>query len=121
LEQAAQASGGVTIPRGVQNTCRYGTWELGLAGMVVLGWQLDLMILGVFSNPWLYDSMILILLLFTQCCPLAMHPLTAAGACSVVSSLHPVNHYHEHRKDVSGVDCDCAFIWWSHSVPDCYG
>ena len=27
--------------------------------MVVLGWQLDLMILEVFSNLWFYDSMIL--------------------------------------------------------------
>jgi len=39
-------------------TCRGDTSEHGLAGMVVLGWQLDLMILEVFSNLWFYDSMI---------------------------------------------------------------
>jgi len=50
LEQAAQGSGGVTIPGGVQKMCRYGTSGHGLAGMVVLGWWLDLMILEVFSN-----------------------------------------------------------------------
>jgi len=37
LEQAAQGSGGVTIPGGVQKTCRYVTSGHGLAGMVVLG------------------------------------------------------------------------------------
>jgi len=37
LEQAAQGSSGVTIPGGVQKTCRCGTWGHGLAGMVVLG------------------------------------------------------------------------------------
>jgi len=36
-EQAAQGSGGVTIPEGVQKTCRCGTSGHGLAGMVVLG------------------------------------------------------------------------------------
>jgi len=33
-----------------KKTCRCGTSGHGLAGMVVLGWQLDLMILEVFSN-----------------------------------------------------------------------
>ena len=56
LEQAAQG-GGVTIPWGVQKTCRRGTSAYGLAGMVVLHWQLDFMILEVFSN--LHDSTIL--------------------------------------------------------------
>jgi len=36
LEQAAQGSGGVTIPGGVQKTCRYGTSGHDLAGMVVM-------------------------------------------------------------------------------------
>jgi len=36
LEQAAQGSGGVTIPGGVQKTCRHGTLGHGLAGMVGL-------------------------------------------------------------------------------------
>ena len=57
LEQAAQGSGGVTISGGVQKTRRYGTSGYGLAGTVVLGWWLDLMILEVFCN--LNDSMIL--------------------------------------------------------------
>jgi len=50
LEQAAQGSGGVTNPGGVQKTCRYGISGYGLAGMVVLGGWLDLIILEVFSN-----------------------------------------------------------------------
>ena len=54
---SSQGSSGVTIPGGVQKTCKYGTSGHGLAGMVVLGWWLDLMILEVFSN--LNDSMIL--------------------------------------------------------------
>jgi len=37
LEQASQASGGVTIPGAVQKTCKCGTSAHGLAGMVVLG------------------------------------------------------------------------------------
>jgi len=37
LKQAAQESGGVTIPGGVQKTCRCGTSGYGLAGMMVLG------------------------------------------------------------------------------------
>jgi len=37
LEQAAQGSGGVTIPGGVQKPCRCGVLGHGLAGMVVLG------------------------------------------------------------------------------------
>jgi len=57
LEQAAQGSGGVPIPGGVQKTCRCGTSGHGLAGMGVLGWRLDVMILEIFSN--LNDSMIL--------------------------------------------------------------
>jgi len=57
LEQAAQGSGGITIPGGVQKMCRSGSSGHGWAGMVVLGWRLDLMILEVFSN--LNDSMIL--------------------------------------------------------------
>jgi len=57
LDQAAQESGGVTIPGGVQKMCRYGTLGHGLAGMVELGCQLGLMILEVSSN--LHDSMIL--------------------------------------------------------------
>ena len=57
LQQAAQRSGGVPIPGGVQKMCRGGISGHGLAGMVVLGWRLDLMILELFSN--LNDSMIL--------------------------------------------------------------
>jgi len=48
------------VGRSVDNiavTCRRGTSAQGLAGMGVLGWRLDLMILEVFSN--LNDSMIL--------------------------------------------------------------
>ena len=37
LEQAAQGSGGVPIPGGVQKACSYGTLGHGLAGMMVLG------------------------------------------------------------------------------------
>jgi len=44
------------MPGGVQKTRRHGTLGYGLAGMVVMGGQLDLMILGVFSN--LNDFMI---------------------------------------------------------------
>jgi len=57
LDQAAQGSGGVPISGGVQKTHKYGTLVHGLAGMVVLGSRLDLMILEVFSN--LKDSVIL--------------------------------------------------------------
>ena len=49
-DQAAQGSGGVPILGGVQKTCRCGTWGRGLAGTVVLGGWLDLLILEVFSN-----------------------------------------------------------------------
>jgi len=56
LEQAAQESGGVTTPGGIQKKCRCGTSGHCLASMVVLGQRLDLMILEVFSN--LNDSMI---------------------------------------------------------------
>ena len=51
-----RAVGGVPIPGGVQKPCGCGTSH-GLAGMVVLGRRLDLMILEDFSN--LNDSMIL--------------------------------------------------------------
>jgi len=37
IDQVAQGSGGVTIPGGIQKTCRCGTSGHGLAGMVVLG------------------------------------------------------------------------------------
>jgi len=56
LAQAAQGSGGVPIPGGVQTPCGCGPWGQGSAGMVGLGWWLDLMISEVFSN--LSDSMI---------------------------------------------------------------
>jgi len=36
LEQAARGSGLVTIPGGVQKTCRYSTSGHGLAGMLVM-------------------------------------------------------------------------------------
>jgi len=52
LDQAAQGSGGVTIPGGVQKTCRRGTSGHGLAGVVVLGRWLDLMILEVCFRTW---------------------------------------------------------------------
>jgi len=38
------------MPGGVQKTYRCGTLGYVLVGMVVLDWQLDLMILEVFSN-----------------------------------------------------------------------
>jgi len=57
LEQAAQGSGGVIVPGGVQKACKYGTSGHGLVGMVVMGQWLNLMILKVFSNR--NDSMIL--------------------------------------------------------------
>jgi len=57
VKQGAQRSSGVTIPGGVKKASSYGTSGHGLAGMVVMGWRLDLMILGVFSN--LDDSKIL--------------------------------------------------------------
>ena len=37
LGQAAQGSGGVPIPGGVQTPCGCGTWGHGLAGLGVLG------------------------------------------------------------------------------------
>jgi len=37
LEQAAQGSGGVTIPGGVQKKCRFCTSGYGLVGMLVFG------------------------------------------------------------------------------------
>jgi len=54
LEQTVQGGGGVPIPGGVKKTCRCGTSGHGLVGLVVLGWQLDLMVLEVFSNLWFY-------------------------------------------------------------------
>jgi len=57
LAQAAQGSGGVPIPGGVQKTRGCGTWGHGLADMGVLGGWLDSMILKVFSS--LNDSVIL--------------------------------------------------------------
>ena len=57
LDQAAQGGGWVTFPGGVQKMHRCGTSGHNLAGMVVLGRWLDLMILEVFYN--LNDSMIL--------------------------------------------------------------
>jgi len=54
---AAQGSGGVPIPGGVQNPSGCGPWGHGLAGMGGLGWPLDLMTLEVFPN--LNDSGIL--------------------------------------------------------------
>jgi len=65
LEQAAQGSGGVTIPRSVQKTCRCGTSGHGLAGMVLLVGWLDFMILEIFSN--LNDSMMVISTLTINC------------------------------------------------------
>ena len=56
VRQAAQDSGGDPIPGGVQKTCRCGILGHGLAGMVVLGGWLDLMILEVFSNLRFYNS-----------------------------------------------------------------
>jgi len=50
LEQAAQGSGGIPIPGSVQKMCRYGSSGHSLAGMVVMGWRLDLVSLEVFSN-----------------------------------------------------------------------
>jgi len=53
--KAAQGSGRVTIPGGVQKMCRCGTSGHGLVGMVVLsGSWLDLRTLEVFSS--LHDS-----------------------------------------------------------------
>ena len=37
LAQAAQGSGGVPIPGGVQKLCGCGTWRHGFAGVGVLG------------------------------------------------------------------------------------
>jgi len=59
LEQADQGSGEVAIPGGVQKMCRRGASGRGLAGMVVLEWRLDLMILEVFSNLWFWRRGIL--------------------------------------------------------------
>ena len=59
-----------------KKTCGYGPSGHGLAGMVVLGWWLDLMILEVFSN--LNDSMIL-------CAPLRKHYIFSA--CSSIFTL----------------------------------
>jgi len=37
MEQSAWAGGGVSMPGGVQETCRCGTEDDGLVGMVVMG------------------------------------------------------------------------------------
>jgi len=50
LEQAAQGSGGVTIPGGLKKMCRYFTSGYVLLDMVLLDGWLDLVILEVFSN-----------------------------------------------------------------------
>jgi len=50
VAQAAQGSGGVTIPGGVQEPYRYGTEGYGLVDTVVMGCQLNELILEVFSN-----------------------------------------------------------------------
>jgi len=49
VSSVALGGGGVPIPGGVQKTCRCGT-SGRLAGVVVLGGWLDLVILEVFSN-----------------------------------------------------------------------
>lgn len=51
LEEVAQEGGEVTIPGGVQKSCRCGTEGLVFVGMVGMGWTLK-----VFS--YLNDSMI---------------------------------------------------------------
>jgi len=49
-----------SFPGRVQKTCRCGTSGHGLAGMVVLGWWLDLRILEIFSkSQWFYDFIIM--------------------------------------------------------------
>ena len=64
LEWAAQGGGGVTISGGVQETFRCCTEGHGLVGNMVVGGQLDWMILEVFSNlGWkLYGCKTLLLL-----------------------------------------------------------
>ena len=57
LEQTAQGGNWIPIPEGLQKMCRCGTLGHGLAGMVVLGWWLDLVILDIFPNLWFSDSM----------------------------------------------------------------
>ena len=42
LEQTAQESSGVTVPGGVQETCRYGTEGHGLVGNVSGRWRVRL-------------------------------------------------------------------------------
>jgi len=39
LEQAAQGSGGVTVPGGVQKTCTCSTSGHGSVGLVVMVWS----------------------------------------------------------------------------------
>ena len=60
------------VVESLEKTYRYGTSGHGLAGIVVLGWQLDFMILEVFSN--LNDSMIL-----RSCTGVRVMPGTNAG------------------------------------------
>lgn len=47
---------------------------------------------------------------FSQCFPLAIHPLNAAGPSSAVSFLHPGNNYLSTAKIFSGYLDDCAII-----------
>jgi len=49
VEWAAQGGGGVTVVGGVQRTCRCGAEDV-ISGHGVVGWQLDWMISGFFSN-----------------------------------------------------------------------
>lgn len=49
--QAAQESGGITVPGNVDNTCECGTWGHGLVvNLAVPSQRLDLMIFKGFSN-----------------------------------------------------------------------
>lgn len=58
MVEVVQRDAGVTVPEGVQDTCRHGTLEPILMAMVVSGWWLDLPTLEVFSNQKNYDSII---------------------------------------------------------------
>ena len=51
LAQATWGCGGVTIPGGVQEMCRYGTEGCRLVGMMGMGWQLDFMIFNGLFQP----------------------------------------------------------------------
>jgi len=56
-EQDVQGGGEVTVTGGVHEIWSWGTEEHGFLGMLGMGWQLDWMILEVFSNP--DDSIVL--------------------------------------------------------------